>query len=51
MGQSIKTYGLMLVGLMVALILLQTGLNLVKKAPVVGGVAAEAQKLTQEGAL
>jgi hypothetical protein len=51
MADTLKQYGLMLLGLMIALILLQTLLNIFKRVPVVGGVAAEAQQLTQEGAL
>lgn len=51
MSAAFKNYGLMLVGLLVALIILNLVLNLIKKVPVVGGLANDAQKLSNSGSL
>lgn len=51
MGASVKNYLLFLGGLLVAMIVLQVLLNVGKKAPVVGGVVADAQKLANHGTL
>lgn len=47
----VKNYGLFLVSLLIALIVLQVTLNLLKKAPVVGGFIGDAQHLSQDGSL
>lgn len=51
MGATLKNYGLFLVGLLVALIVLQVLLNVGKKAPVVGGLVQDAQNLADHGTL
>lgn len=49
--RSIKNYALMLFGLLVALIILNLLLNVIKKVPVVGGIASDAQNLSNTGTL
>lgn len=48
---TIKDYALFLVSLLIALIILMFTLNLLKKAPVVGPIAQDAQNLATEGHL
>lgn len=49
--EKVKQYGMFLVGLLVALIVLNVLLNQAKKLPAVGGIAQDAQNLATEGHL
>lgn len=51
MGAWAKSYGLFLVGLLIALMVLQFLLNQGKKLPVVGPIVGDAQNLANEGHL
>lgn len=47
----IKQYGMSLIGLLIALIVLMVILRLLQQVPVIGPVAREAQNLATEGTL
>lgn len=51
MGEFLKQYGSMLLGLLIALIVLMVLLRLLSKVPLIGPVAKEAQNLATEGTL